>query len=310
MTERAFENAITTVYAMGGSTNMYLHLLAIAREAQVPIGIERIQAIGEKVPLLANLQPHGPYAMTSLHAIGGVPVVMKELLSAGFLHGDVMTVTGKTLAENLLDVPTLDRLRASGHRPSGQGPDRAAQQPHQRAQGQSRARELPAEALRQDPGEGRVPRHRARLRVRGRHDEGDPRRRDRARHRHRRAQCRPGRRPRHAGDGDADHPAAGPRPRRGRGADHRRPLLRRQSRHPDRPHLARGGARAGRSRRCATATRSSSIRRSAPSTSTLPDTEIARRMAAGKPAEPPVRPGSVHHKYVRLVSSAHYGCVV
>ena len=110
MTERAFENAITTVYAMGGSTNMYLHLLAIAREAGLPIGIERIQAIGEKVPLLANLQPHGPYAMTSLHAIGGVPIVMKELLDAGFLHGDVLTVTGKTLAENLLDVPTLDRL--------------------------------------------------------------------------------------------------------------------------------------------------------------------------------------------------------
>ncbi len=112
MTERAFENAIATVYAMGGSTNMYLHLLALAREAQVPIGIERIQAIGEKVPLLANLQPHGPYAMTSLHAIGGVPIVMKELLNAGFLHGDVMTVTGKTLAENLAEVPTLDRLGA------------------------------------------------------------------------------------------------------------------------------------------------------------------------------------------------------
>ena len=73
MTERAFENAITTVYAMGGSTNMYLHLLAIAREAQVPITIERIQEVGERVPLLANLQPHGPYAMASLHAIGGVP---------------------------------------------------------------------------------------------------------------------------------------------------------------------------------------------------------------------------------------------
>src|SRR5471032_2754620 len=80
MTERAFENAITTVYAMGGSTNMYLHLLAIAREAQVPIDIHRIEAIGERVPLLANLQPHGPYAMVSLHALGGVPIVMKELL--------------------------------------------------------------------------------------------------------------------------------------------------------------------------------------------------------------------------------------
>jgi dihydroxy-acid dehydratase len=110
MTERAFENAITTVYAMGGSTNMYLHLLAIARAAEVPIGIERIQAIGERVPLLANLQPHGPYAMTSLHDIGGVPVVMKELLRHGLLYGDVMTVTGKTLAENLEVVPTLELL--------------------------------------------------------------------------------------------------------------------------------------------------------------------------------------------------------
>ena len=110
MTEKAFENAITTVYAMGGSTNMYLHLLAIAREAQVPITIERLQAIGEKVPLIGNLQPHGPYAMTSLHAIGGVPVVMKELLRAGFLHGDVLTATGSTLAENLKDVPNLEDL--------------------------------------------------------------------------------------------------------------------------------------------------------------------------------------------------------
>ena len=110
MTERAFENAIATVYAMGGSTNMYLHLLAVAREAGVPIGIERIQAVGEKIPLLANLQPHGPYAMTSLHALGGVPVVMKELLSHGLLHGDVTTVTGRTLAENLSEVPTLEQL--------------------------------------------------------------------------------------------------------------------------------------------------------------------------------------------------------
>ena len=112
MTERAFENAITTVYAMGGSTNMYLHLLAIAREAQVPITIERIQQVGERVPLICNLQPHGQYAMASLHALGGVPVVMKELLRHGFLHGDLMTVTGKTVAENLADVPTLEALGA------------------------------------------------------------------------------------------------------------------------------------------------------------------------------------------------------
>ena len=110
MTEKAFENAIATVYAMGGSTNMYLHLLAIAREAQVPITIERIQQVGERMPLICNLQPHGPYAMVSLHEIGGVPIVMKELLRNGFLHGDVMTVTGKTLAENLASVPTLEEL--------------------------------------------------------------------------------------------------------------------------------------------------------------------------------------------------------
>ena len=110
MTERAFENAIATVYAMGGSTNMYLHLLAVAREAAVPVTIERIQEVGERIPLLVNLQPHGPYAMGSLHAIGGVPVVMKELLRNGLLHGDVMTVSGKTLAENLAAVPTLDEI--------------------------------------------------------------------------------------------------------------------------------------------------------------------------------------------------------
>ena len=110
MTMEAFENAIVTAYAMGGSTNLYLHLLAIAREADVPLTIEHIQAVGERVPLIATLQPHGPYAMVSLHQLGGVPVVMKELLRAGLLHGDVPTVTGKTLAENLADVPALADL--------------------------------------------------------------------------------------------------------------------------------------------------------------------------------------------------------
>ena len=110
LTIKAFEHAITTVYAMGGSTNVYLHLLAIAREAQVPITIEHIQAVGERVPLIANLQPHGRYAMVSLHQLGGVPVVMKELLRHGLLHGDVRTVTGPTLAETRAGVPTLEQL--------------------------------------------------------------------------------------------------------------------------------------------------------------------------------------------------------
>ena len=105
MTRAAFENAVATAYAMGGSTNLYLHVLAIAREAGVDFTIEDIQRVGERVPIIANLQPHGAYAMVSLHQIGGVPVVMKALLEAGLLHGDVMTVTGQTLAENLADVP-------------------------------------------------------------------------------------------------------------------------------------------------------------------------------------------------------------
>ena len=112
LTMRAFENAITTLYAMGGSTNMVLHLLALAHAAQVPLTIDHIHDIGVRVPLIANLQPHGPYAMVSLHEIGGVPVVMKELLRAGLLHGDVMTVTGRTLAENLAAVKTLAELQA------------------------------------------------------------------------------------------------------------------------------------------------------------------------------------------------------
>ncbi len=110
MVKEAFENAVTTAYAMGGSTNLYLHVLAIAREADVPFTIEDIQRIGERVPIIANLQPHGAYAMVSLHQVGGVPVVMKALLEAGLLYGDVMTVTGKTLAENLADVPLPEDL--------------------------------------------------------------------------------------------------------------------------------------------------------------------------------------------------------
>jgi dihydroxy-acid dehydratase len=110
MTMQAFENAITTLYAMGGSTNLYLHVLAVAREAGVLLDIDRIHDIGARVPLIANLQPHGPYAMVALHQIGGVPVVMRELLDNGFLHGDALTVTGRTVAENLASAPTLSEL--------------------------------------------------------------------------------------------------------------------------------------------------------------------------------------------------------
>lgn len=110
LTLQAFENAITVVYALGGSTNAVLHLLALAHEACVPLNIQDFNRIGQRVPLLANLSPHGPYHMSDLDGLGGVPVVMKELLEAGFLHGDCLTITGKTVKENLQGVPTVKGL--------------------------------------------------------------------------------------------------------------------------------------------------------------------------------------------------------
>jgi dihydroxy-acid dehydratase len=101
MTREAFENAITTVIALGGSTNAVLHLLAIAHTAGVKLSIDDFTKIGKRVPVLADLKPSGKYLMSQLIEIGGIVPLMKELLSAGLLHGDVMTVTGKTLRQNL-----------------------------------------------------------------------------------------------------------------------------------------------------------------------------------------------------------------
>jgi len=101
MTREAFENAITTVIALGGSTNAVLHLLAIAHTAGVKLTIDDFTKIGKRVPVLADLKPSGKYLMSQLIEIGGIVPLMKELLAAGLLHGDCMTVTGKTLRENL-----------------------------------------------------------------------------------------------------------------------------------------------------------------------------------------------------------------
>ena len=107
MTLEAFENAITVVTALGGSTNAVLHLIAMARTIGVPIGLDDFQRISDKVPFLADLKPSGKYVMEDLYNEGGVPAVMKMLLEAGYLHGDCMTVTGKTLRENLTTLPGL-----------------------------------------------------------------------------------------------------------------------------------------------------------------------------------------------------------
>ena len=106
MTKRAFENAITTVLAMGGSTNAVLHLLAMAHEAEVDLNIEDFNTLSEKTPYITNLRPGGKYVMSDVDKAGGVPVILKELLNAGLLHGDVLTITGKTMTENLSEITT------------------------------------------------------------------------------------------------------------------------------------------------------------------------------------------------------------
>jgi len=113
VTKKSLENAVTVVYAVGGSTNAVLHLLAIAYEAgisQEEFSIETLHTVGQRVPLLANVSPHGRFHMHDIDKVGGLPVVMRELLDAGFLHGDCMTVTGRTVAENLAGVPSISAL--------------------------------------------------------------------------------------------------------------------------------------------------------------------------------------------------------
>ena len=107
MTKEAFENAITMTMVLGGSTNAVLHLIAIARSVDVDLTIDDFQRIADKTPFLADLKPSGKYVMEDLHNVGGVPAVMKYLLDKGKLHGDCLTVTGKTVAENMESVPGL-----------------------------------------------------------------------------------------------------------------------------------------------------------------------------------------------------------
>ena len=108
MSFQAFENAITTVIALGGSTNAVLHLIAMAKSVDVDVSQDDFQRISNKVPVLADFKPSGKYLMQDLHQHGGIPSVMKYLLEEGFLHGNCLTVTGKTVAENLSGVANLD----------------------------------------------------------------------------------------------------------------------------------------------------------------------------------------------------------
>ncbi len=126
MTRESFENAIRLITVLGGSTNGVMHLLAMAKAARIPLTLNDIQLIGDKTPFLADLKPSGQYVMEDLHMVGGVPAVMKMMLSEGLLTGDCLTVTGKTIAENLADVdglaadqkvikPISQPVKATGH---------------------------------------------------------------------------------------------------------------------------------------------------------------------------------------------------
>ncbi len=117
VTRKALENAVAVVMATGGSTNAVLHLLAIAHAAEVPFTIDDFEVIRQKVPVLCDLKPSGRFVATDLHRAGGIPQVMKILLNAGLLHGDCITITGKTVAENLADVPAVPRADQDVIRP-------------------------------------------------------------------------------------------------------------------------------------------------------------------------------------------------
>jgi dihydroxy-acid dehydratase len=138
LTKEAFENAIAVVMALGGSTNAVLHLLAIAYEARVDLELEDFNRVAARVPHIADTKPHGKYHMADIDRIGGVPVVLRELLDAGLLHGDCLTVTGRTMAENLAELdppaPTAGSSTASTTRctPSVASPSSPARS-HRRA---------------------------------------------------------------------------------------------------------------------------------------------------------------------------------
>ena len=108
MTKKAFENALTVIVTLGGSTNAVLHMIAMAHSVGLTLTQDDVQATSDKVPVIADFKPSGKYLMEDLHKIGGVPLVMKYLLSKGLIHGDCMTVTGKTVAENLASVPDIE----------------------------------------------------------------------------------------------------------------------------------------------------------------------------------------------------------
>ena len=263
LTRKAFENAITVVVALGGSTNAVLHLLAIASAAGVKLTLDDFTRVGRRVPVLADLRPSGKYVMAELVRIGGLTPLMKRLLDARLLHGDVLTVTGRTLAENLADAPDY---------PAGQDVVRGLDAPVKRDSHLVvlRGNLAPEGAVAKISGkEGeRFTGPRGRLRPRGRRPRRHPRRPGQGGARGGDPLRRPAGRPRHARDAVADQRAHRPRPRRRGGAHHRRPLLGRDARLRGRPRDPRGRRRRADRRWSSGATRSPSTPSPGPCTST------------------------------------------
>ena len=165
LTLEAFENAIAVVMALGGSTNAVLHLLAIAREAEVDLTIDDFNRIGDKVPHLGDLKPFGRFVMNDVDKIGGIPVVMKALLDAGLMHGDCLTVTGKTMRREPRGARAARHRRRGDPRARQADPrDRRPDDPQGLAGARGRGREV-GRLRRLD-----LHRHRAGLRRRARRD--------------------------------------------------------------------------------------------------------------------------------------------
>ena len=230
VTKQAIENAIAVIMATGGSTNAVLHYLAIAHTAGVEWTIDDVERVRRRTPVLCDLKPSGKYLAIDLHRAGGIPAVMKELLGAGLLHGDAMTITGQTIAELLAEVPPLrsdqDVIRPASNPIYAEGHLAIPE-------GQSFARGLRGEDNR--PEESGYHRPGAGVRRRAVGTGGHHGRPDQGRRRDGAALPWPQGRARHAGDAGADRRADRPGPGRVGRPDHRRPLLRWHLGHGRRP---------------------------------------------------------------------------
>ena len=303
ITKKAFENAIAVVMALGGSTNAVLHLLAIAHEAEVELDLEDFHRIGDRVPLLGDLKPFGRYVMSDVDRVGGVPVVMRALLDAGLLHGDCLTVTGRTVAENLAEMNPPD--------PDGEDPARHGRPDARRGRHHDpgwvagpegavvKNAGIPVEVF---EGPARVfERERAAMDAL---EDGTIQAGDVVVIRYEGPEGRPG----HARDAHDHRRDQGRRARQGRAADHRRPVLRRHHRAVRGPCRPGGRRRRDRSRSSRDGDR---IRIDIPSRTLdllVDEAELAARRDGWAPLPPRYTRG-VLAKYAKLVGSASRGAV-